>query len=956
MRGAGFCFCSFIFSNSIVQQLFKVQHRCRRSWTGALNRDRHVRRRLLHIEPLEVRALMSADAFVSCVSPVWFANYETTSTLQHADSAVLTASSLSEGEPASSTSEAQSNVYDWIVQFNTQAVENISTVAQVSSLLTGGGIDFQVLSGLGLVGQVLVRSSGESADVVNQWLADNMNVADFEQDSLRQFQVLPNDPAYYQEYGLSSINAPAAWNLTTGSHSVVVGVVDTGIDYTHVDLAANIWTNPGEIPQNGIDDDGDGFVDDVHGFDFVNNDGNPMDDNGHGTHVSGIIAATGNNSLGITGVNWGVSLMALKFLDSSGAGYVSDAIRAVNYATMMKSRYGVNVCALNNSWGGGGYSSALAAAIEASNNANILFVAAAGNSGTNTDLSAQYPAGYNSANVISVAASDRNDQLASFSCYGATTVDLAAPGVSIYSTVPNNRFAMYSGTSMATPYVTGVAALAWAYKPDATVSEVRSAILQGVDKIASLSGKVASGGRLNAYNTLKLLDANDAPAAPILGAFTVNPSSVVQGSSATLLAQSAANSPSVSAVYFYRDSNGNGVYDSADALVGSDSTIVNSTAQITLSTSTLAAGTYRYFARAVNSNNQWSSPLSATVMVLAADDYGNSAATATLVGANSQTAGKINTGGDVDWFKFHAVAGKQYTISTVLTGLTDSTLTLYDRDGTTQLAYNNDNGTSKASYIRWRASADGTYYIKVSAANSSLTGAYKLVLSSVNTPPTLAPIADQIMSSRADALTVTIPAADADNDPLTYTATAYTFDRLAQKAYQLDQQLGLFQFWGSYWTNIHGAGEKNLFSSSLANYFITPNGGLYRWGGSLASSTLVYSFNASYYANPQLLFNAQPSSLVVLSGGSVSLSVEGNQLIIDPAAGFKGDFYVKLTVSDGAASASRSFKVTVSETNSAPTLQPIADQSMSNSTDKLAIPLVARDADSDKLTYSATAN
>ena len=300
-------------------------------------------------------------------------------------------------------------------------------------------------------------------------------------------------------------------------------------------------------------------MDDVHGYNFVSNNGNPMDDNGHGTHVSGTIAAVGNNSLGVAGVNWSASIMALKFMDSTGSGYLSDAIRAINYATMERTQYGVNVRVINASWGGGGFSSAMQTAIQAANDAGIMFVAAAGNSGTNNDVTAQYPANYTPPNVISVAASDQNDQLASFSCYGAATVDLAAPGVSIYSTVPNNRYAYYSGTSMATPMVSGVVALAWAYKPNATVADIRNAILQGVDKISSLSGKVASGGRLDAYNTLKLLGAGTAPSLPVLGSLLVNPASTVaKGASVTLVAQAAASSTGVSAVYYYQDTNGNG--------------------------------------------------------------------------------------------------------------------------------------------------------------------------------------------------------------------------------------------------------------------------------------------------------------------------------------------------------------------------------------------------------------
>ena len=296
-----------------------------------------------------------------------------------------------------------------------------------------------------------------------------------------------------------------------------MAVIDTGVDYTHPDLASNIWTNPGEIAGNGIDDDHNGFVDDVHGYDFVNNDGNPMDDNRHGTHVAGTIAAAGNNGLGVTGVNWSSSIMALKFLSSGGSGSTSDAIRAVNYATMMKTTYGVNVRLTSNSWGGGGYDQSLYNAIQSGGNAGILFVAAAGNSGTNNDASPFYPASYNLDSIIAVAATDDCDQLADFSCYGATSVDLAAPGVDIYSTVPGNAYASLSGTSMATPHVSGVVALACAVAPAASRAEVRQAVLGGADPLASLTGRVATGGRLNARKTLDLLGMHVAGSRPAAG-------------------------------------------------------------------------------------------------------------------------------------------------------------------------------------------------------------------------------------------------------------------------------------------------------------------------------------------------------------------------------------------------------------------------------------------------------
>ncbi|MGA2799628.1 MAG: S8 family serine peptidase, partial [Thermoguttaceae bacterium] len=427
-------------------------------------------------------------------------------------------------------------------------------------------------------------------------------------------------------------------------------------------------------------------------------------------------------------------------------------------------------------------SSAMQTAIQAANDAGIMFVAAAGNSGTNNDVTAQYPANYNPPNVISVAASDQNDQLASFSCYGAATVDLAAPGVSIYSTVPNNRYAYYSGTSMATPMVSGVAALAWAYKPTATVADIRNAILQGVDKISSLSGKVASGGRLDAYNTLKLLGAGAAPSLPVLASLLVNPASTVtKGASVTLVAQAAASSAGVSAVYYYQDSNGNGTFDVADACIGYVNTVVNGTAQFAVNTGGMTPGTSRYFARATDKNGQLSAALSTTLTILAPDDYGNNPASAAAIAVGSTTSGSIETGGDQDWFKFQAVAGKKYLISTTLAGLTDSVLTLYAGNGTTQLAYNDDIASNNpASRIQWTAPASGTYFIKTTAYDTHQTGGYKLSLTLQNSPPVLQTISDQILSSKAGGIIVPLSVSDPDGDHLALSATAYTVDAKTQ--------------------------------------------------------------------------------------------------------------------------------------------------------------------------------
>jgi subtilisin family serine protease len=336
---------------------------------------------------------------------------------------------------------------------------------------------------------------------------------------------MPNDPSFGRLWGLDNngqsgglagadIDATRAWDVTTGSRSVVVAVIDTGVDYRHTDLAANVWRNPGEVAGNGVDDDRNGFIDDVHGWDFANGDGDPLDDEGHGTHVAGTIGAVGNNGVGVTGVNWAVSIMALKFLGSDGSGSTSDAIAAINYATRMRRDFGVNVVATNNSWGGGGSSAALRRAIQAGGDAGILFVAAAGNEGVNNDVTPSYPANDTSTAVIAVAATDRSNRLASFSNYGATSVDIAAPGAAIYSTVPGNAYESYSGTSMATPHVTGAVALLAAANPQASAAAIRAAILSSARPVADLAGKVATGGMLDVAAALTALGTGTPPAEP----------------------------------------------------------------------------------------------------------------------------------------------------------------------------------------------------------------------------------------------------------------------------------------------------------------------------------------------------------------------------------------------------------------------------------------------------------
>ncbi len=322
----------------------------------------------------------------------------------------------------------------------------------------------------------------------------------------------PNDPMFDEQWSLvntgqrggtakADINAVAAWGKTTGSEDIVVAVLDSGVDYRHPDLAQNMWHRPDNVDE--YYDAEIGMVDDQYGYDATLDSGDPMDDNGHGTHCAGIIGADGDNGIGIAGINWRVKIMPLKFISRTGSGTTKDAIEAINYVINRKEA-GVNVRIISASWGSTQKSKALEDVIRKAGEAGILFVAASGNSSADADRSPHYPASFELPNVISVAALDRNDQLASFSNYGAKRVHIAAPGAEILSTWLNGDFREASGTSMATPEVSGVAALVLASEPKLSMEDLRARLLKSVDKLPALSGKVSTGGRLNAARALGL--------------------------------------------------------------------------------------------------------------------------------------------------------------------------------------------------------------------------------------------------------------------------------------------------------------------------------------------------------------------------------------------------------------------------------------------------------------------
>lgn len=323
---------------------------------------------------------------------------------------------------------------------------------------------------------------------------------------------LPNDPKFDQLWGLrntgsnepkgsagvegNDVNALKAWEITQGSKDVVIAVIDTGVDYNHPDLAGNMWVNKGEIPGNGIDDDGNGFIDDVYGYNFAKNSGDPMDGNGHGTHCSGTIGALHDNGVGVAGVMADVKIMAIKFLGDDGSGSLEQAIKSIDYATKM------NVDLMSNSWGGGGRSEALFEAIKRASDAGIVFTAAAGNSSSNNDTSKSYPASYETDNMVAVAATTAQNTLASFSSYGKNSVHIAAPGHNILSTIPKAKYDVYSGTSMATPHVSGVIGLLLAKEGRMDLLALRDRILYTGVPVTALRGKTMSASRIDAYNLL----------------------------------------------------------------------------------------------------------------------------------------------------------------------------------------------------------------------------------------------------------------------------------------------------------------------------------------------------------------------------------------------------------------------------------------------------------------------
>ncbi len=576
-----------------------------------------------------------------------------------------------------------------------------------------------------------VALTEESLTTISKNLMDSGLFEYVEPDYIYTTQQVPTDSAYTDGrlWGIRNIgrdggtvgidvNATAAWNLTTGSPDIVVAVIDTGIRYTHQDLAGNMWTNPGEIAGNGIDDDGNGYVDDVYGINAITGSGDPMDDNNHGTHCAGTIAATANDAGQIVGVAYNVRLMACKFLSGGGSGSSSDAIECIDYATRM----GAHIT--SNSWGGGGFSQAMFEAIQAANEAGSLFVAAAGNSSRNTDSGGYYPQGYNVPNVMSVAAIDRSGNLASFSNYGRTSVDVGAPGVAVLSSTAgsNSSYGTFSGTSMATPHVSGVAALVMSRSPNLTPVEVKEQIMSNTVPLASLNGRTVTGGMVDAFlavsggeDGILELTANsgsDALKPGQAAPFFVTVTDSILITNATVTGAFGSETP----VSFRDDGTGpdqaagDAVY-SANLTIPSGQQVVSLDVTASAPGKTTANGSFDFDVIAPPSNDDFENRI-----VLA---VGSTQTTGNNRNAGSQPGEPVNpvvAGGQSVWWEWNAPSTGSVTIDTAGSAY-DTTLAVYtgfgnNFDALTLVAANDDSG-GQTSSVTFSANVGGVYLIQV---------------------------------------------------------------------------------------------------------------------------------------------------------------------------------------------------------------------------------------------------
>ena len=733
--------------------------------------------------------------------------FENTSTLKN-DSTTVSILGAPDGViPGPAPAQPAKSFSEILVQFNLSATAEQKSAAIYA---VGGQYVNTVRFSDGDKGDLLlVKINQPAADEVIQALSKNPFVSFAENNWSLGVQLIPNDPYYtggslWGMYGdqTSPANtygsqAGEAWVANhLGSTAVVIGDIDTGIDYTHIDLYQNIWLNQRELPnfafidtdvdgfitfrdlnqsqnqsfvsdlnnngridagdllqdtryENGVDNDSNGYIDDMIGWNWVNNNNDPYDDNNHGTHTGGTIGASAFNGTGVIGVSPNVQIMALKFLDASGSGSTSGAISAQDYYTAASvANPAEKFVATNNSWGGGGFSQALMDSIVNAARKDILFVAAAGNSAVNTDISANYPSNYSTLStvgyesVISVAAITSTGALASFSNYGATTVDLGAPGASIFSTTPSGTYASFSGTSMATPHVTGAIALYAAEHIDFSAAQLREVLLSSTIATTSLSGKTVTGGRLDVDG---MFNVSVTPPPPQVSIAATTPSLNEGNSGFTVASFTVSLSvamPTSASVSWVLAGVGSSP-SSPDDFSGATSGIVNfspGVTQQTIQINIIGDTTFEPNEQFTVTLSSPSSGLSmgqasATTTILDDDDdYSFDSSTTGVVTVNgSASTGVINFAADADALKISLVANTSYLFSQNSTSSVDPYLYLYDSNFSLLDSNDDANGTLN-SQIAYTALTTGAFYLGAKAFSTSV-GSYSVSAISVVTPP-----------------------------------------------------------------------------------------------------------------------------------------------------------------------------------------------------------------------------
>ncbi len=635
--------------------------------------------------------------------------------------------------------------YEWLVKFSDDARQDDASLTSLAeSLSPYTEVRNLTADGFGVLTAPHVNLKGWQ---LKRWARSKGGIAYIEPNFIGSLDQTPNDPDFNGQWDFNTINAPLAWDSTTGSSDVVIAVLDSGIDLNHPDLAPNIWRNSAEVPNDGIDNDANGFIDDISGWDFFNDNASPMDDNGHGTHVAGTIGAVGNNNLGVAGVNWDVKLMPIKVTDSKGVLNLIGVVEAIDYVTVMKKDFGVNVAAINASWGRPTPPQGLEDIIAESGDAGILFVTAAGNEKKDIDLEGgQWPALSTLDNIIVVASTDINDNLAvgfgSGSNFGFTSVDLAAPGVGILSTSLYSGFTAMSGTSMAAPHVTGAVGLLASLSRNATASQIKDAILGGVDIIPTLSGKVATGGRLNINQAM--LDLQSVSSGPGIESISIGTTSLPQSQLTVTFTEDIDAATVTPSNFLLRERGIDNTFDTGD-----DVTISISQGDLSQPTPNkvqidfigdLAAGTYRLTlvgSGATPIRNLSNDPLNGGTdrnewfgiqVPVGPNESNDSLVIATDTGLNgvgtASFSGVIGDGiwnvGDVDLFVLQANAGETIIVDidaqSISSGL-DAVVRLFDATGTQVVL--NDDLDDLDSYLEYVPATAGNFYVGVSGFGNS---------------------------------------------------------------------------------------------------------------------------------------------------------------------------------------------------------------------------------------------